>query len=249
MLDINKLNVSIEDSKILNDLNLSVKTGEVHAIMGPNGSGKSTIAHTLAGNPNYQVESGSIKFNEKNLLDMEPTERSLDGLFLAFQYPVEIPGVTNSSYLRQILNSHLKHQGKDPIDAAAFLKLLKEKSELLKIPMEMHSRFVNTGFSGGEKKKNEVLQMDLLDPKLIIMDEPTAALSVKAVQPLLEQIRRLPETGCSVMIVSHRLSDLLDTCDRIYVLRRGNITHEFISGNVSETELLHAIASVSPKSQ
>ena len=227
MLEIKRLNVSVEENKILNDLTLSIKTGEVHAIMGPNGSGKSTIAHTLAGNPNYQVESGSISFNGSDLLDMEPTERSLDGLFLAFQYPIEIPGVTNASYLRQILNSHRKNQGKDPIDAAEFLKLLKEKSAYLKIPMEMHSRFVNTGFSGGEKKKNEVLQMDLLDPKLIIMDETDSGLDVDALKVTADAVNQMKSKNRSLIIVTHYL--------RLLEYIKPDFVHIFQNGKIIES--------------
>ena len=227
MLEIKKLNVSVEENKILNDLTLSIKTGEVHAIMGPNGSGKSTIAHTLAGNPNYQVESGSISFNGSDLLDMEPTERSLAGLFLAFQYPIEIPGVTNASYLRQILNSHRKNQGKDPIDAAEFLKLLKEKSAYLKIPMEMHSRFVNTGFSGGEKKKNEVLQMDLLDPKLIIMDETDSGLDVDALKVTADAVNQMKSKNRSLIIVTHYL--------RLLEYIKPDFVHIFQNGKIIES--------------
>ena len=227
MLEIKKLNVSVEENKILNDLTLSIKTGEVHAIMGPNGSGKSTIAHTLAGNPNYQVESGSISFNGSDLLDMEPTERSLGGLFLAFQYPIEIPGVTNASYLRQILNSHRKYQGKEPIDAAEFLKLLKEKSAYLKIPMEMHSRFVNTGFSGGEKKKNEVLQMDLLDPKLIIMDETDSGLDVDALKVTADAVNQMKSKNRSLIIVTHYL--------RLLEYIKPDFVHIFQNGKIIES--------------
>ena len=153
MLSINNLNVSVDENQILKDLNLKIGIGEVHAIMGPNGSGKSTIAHTLAGKFDYQVQSGSVSFKDQNLLEMDPSQRSLAGLFLAFQYPIELPGVTNASYLKQILNTHRKHNGNKPIEAGEFLKILKEKSNQLNIPMEMHSRFVNAGFSGGEKKK------------------------------------------------------------------------------------------------
>jgi|TARA_B110000977_G_C10978899_1_gene455322 Fe-S cluster assembly ATP-binding protein len=224
MIEIKNLNVSVEENKILNNLSLTVKTGEVHAIMGPNGSGKSTIAHTLAGNPNYIVESGSVNFNNKNLLEMEPTERSLEGLFLAFQYPIEIPGVSNASYLRQILNSHRKHQGLEPIDAAEFLKLLKEKSALLKMPMEMHSRFVNSGFSGGEKKKNEVLQMDLLNPKLIIMDETDSGLDVDALKLTADVVNQMRSEKRSLIIVTHylRLLEYIKP-DYVHIFQNGQI--------------------------
>ncbi len=224
MIEIKNLNVSVEENKILNNLSLTVKTGEVHAITGPNGSGKSTIAHTLAGNPNYIVESGSVNFNNKNLLEMEPTERSLEGLFLAFQYPIEIPGVSNASYLRQILNSHRKHQGLEPIDAAEFLKLLKEKSALLKMPMEMHSRFVNSGFSGGEKKKNEVLQMDLLNPKLIIMDETDSGLDVDALKLTADVVNQMRSEKRSLIIVTHylRLLEYIKP-DYVHIFQNGQI--------------------------
>ena len=171
MLKISNLNANVENKSILKGFSLNINPGEVHAIMGPNGSGKSTIAHTLAGNPNYEIISGNVNFNEKDLLEMDPSERSLSGLFLAFQYPIELPGVTNASYLKQIVNVHRKHRGENLIEAGDFLKLLKDKSARLNIPMDMHSRFVNAGFSGGEKKKNEVLQLDLLNPNLVIMDE------------------------------------------------------------------------------
>ena len=180
MLEIKNLNVTVEEKQILKNLNLNIGKGEVHAIMGPNGSGKSTIAHTLAGKPNYNVDSGEVNLNGEDLLSKDPYERSLNGLFLAFQYPIELPGVTNASYLKQIVNAHRKSRKETPIDAGEFLKILKEKSKLLDIPMDMHSRFVNAGFSGGEKKKNEVLQMDLLNPSIIIMDETDSGLDVDA---------------------------------------------------------------------
>jgi Fe-S cluster assembly ATP-binding protein len=224
MLEIKNLNVSIEDKLIINDLNLIIKPGEVHAIMGPNGSGKSTIAHTLTGKSGYEVESGSATFNGKDLLIMSPTDRSLEGLFLAFQYPTEIPGVANATYLRQIMNAHRKHRGEDPIDAGKFLKLLKEKSQILGIQNDMHRRFVNTGFSGGEKKKNEVLQMDLLDPKLIIMDETDSGLDVDALKIAAETVNKIKSTKRSFIIITHYLR-LLEYVvpDYVHVFKKGHI--------------------------
>jgi Fe-S cluster assembly ATP-binding protein len=195
--------------------------------MGPNGSGKSTIAHTLAGKFNYIVDSGTVEFNEKNLLEMEPEERSLAGLFLAFQYPIELPGVTNASYLKQILNAHRKHQGENPVDAGEFLKLLKEKSSQLNMPMEMHSRFVNAGFSGGEKKKNEVLQMDLLNPNLIIMDETDSGLDVDSLKNTSEAVNQLRSSERSFIIITHYMR-LLEYVEPDYV-------HVFQNGKVVET--------------
>ena len=227
MLDIKNLNVSVEDKQILKDLSLKVGSGEVHAIMGPNGSGKSTIAHTLAGNPNYEVISGNIDFNDENLLDMDPSERSLSGLFMAFQYPIELPGVTNASYLKQIVNIHRKHRGEKPIEAGDFLKLLKEKSVRLNISMDMHSRFVNAGFSGGEKKKNEVLQLDLLNPNLVIMDETDSGLDVDALKSTSEAVNQLRSSNRSFIIITHYLR-LLEYIEPDFV-------HGFQDGSIIES--------------
>ena len=224
MLEIQKLSVSVEENRILKGLDLSIGTGEVHAIMGPNGSGKSTIAHTLAGNSTYNVDSGKAFFKGKDLFELDPSERSLEGLFLAFQYPIELPGVSNASYLKQILNVHRKYEGKDPIDAGEFLKILKEKSNRLNIPMEMHSRFVNTGFSGGEKKKNEVLQMDFLNPSLVIMDETDSGLDVDALRQTSEAVNQLRSSDRSFVIITHylRLLEYIEP-DHVHVFQDGKI--------------------------
>ena len=224
MLKISKLEVSVEENKILKGLDLAIGSGEVHAIMGPNGSGKSTIAHTLAGNPNYIVDSGNVLFKEKDLLELDPSERSLEGLFLAFQYPIELPGVSNASYLKQIVNVHRKYKGEDPIDAGEFLKILKEKSSNLNIPIDMHSRFVNTGFSGGEKKKNEVLQMDLLNPNLVIMDETDSGLDVDALRQTSEAVNQLRSSKRSFIIITHylRLLEYIEP-DYVHVFQDGKI--------------------------
>ena len=192
--------------------------------MGPNGSGKSTIAHTLAGNPNYEIISGNVIFNEKDLLEMDPSERSLSGLFLAFQYPIELPGVTNASYLKQIVNVHRKHRGENLIEAGDFLKLLKDKSARLNIPMDMHSRFVNAGFSGGEKKKNEVLQLDLLNPNLVIMDETDSGLDVDALKSTSEAVNQLRSSDRSFIIITHylRLLEYIEP-DFVHVFQNGSI--------------------------
>ena len=224
MLDIKNLNVSVEEKQILKNLSLNVGKGEVHAIMGPNGSGKSTIAHTLAGNPNYEIISGNVNFNEKDLLEMDPSERSLSGLFLAFQYPIELPGVTNASYLKQIVNVHRKHRGENLIEAGDFLKLLKDKSARLNIPMDMHSRFVNAGFSGGEKKKNEVLQLDLLNHSLVIMDETDSGLDVDALKSTSEAVNQLRSSDRSFIIITHylRLLEYIEP-DFVHIFQNGSI--------------------------
>ena len=201
-----------------------MKNTFVITIDGPSSSGKSTIAHTLAGNPNYEIISGNVNFNEKDLLEMDPSERSLSGLFLAFQYPIELPGVTNASYLKQIVNVHRKHRGENLIEAGDFLKLLKDKSARLNIPMDMHSRFVNAGFSGGEKKKNEVLQLDLLNPNLVIMDETDSGLDVDALKSTSEAVNQLRSSDRSFIIITHylRLLEYIEP-DFVHVFQNGSI--------------------------
>ena len=224
MLSINNLNVSVDENQILKDLNLKIGIGEVHAIMGPNGSGKSTIAHTLAGKFDYQVQSGSVSFKDQNLLEMDPSQRSLAGLFLAFQYPIELPGVTNASYLKQILNTHRKHNGNKPMEAGEFLKILKEKSNQLNIPMEMHSRFVNAGFSGGEKKKNEILQMAILKPVLSILDETDSGLDIDALRIVADGVNKLNGDDNALILITHyqRLLDHIKP-DFVHVISGGKI--------------------------
>ncbi len=182
LLKIENLHASVEDKEILRGLNLTVNKGEVHAIMGPNGSGKSTLASVLAGNPNYEVTDGSVQFDGKDLLEMEPEERAWAGLFLSFQYPVEIPGVSMTNFMRLALNENRKYRGQDPISATDFLKLQKEMRELVELDNSLASRSVNEGFSGGEKKRNEIFQMAMLNPTLSILDETDSGLDIDALR-------------------------------------------------------------------
>ena len=224
MLTIKDLKVSVEEQLILKGLNLEVKPGEIHAIMGPNGSGKSTLANVLAGHNSYTVESGTAEFLGKDLLDMAPEIRAREGLFLAFQYPVEIPGVSNIYLLKSALNAKRKHLGMDELDAVDFLSLVKEKLELVKMDPSFLSRPVNEGFSGGEKKRNEILQMAILEPKLAILDETDSGLDVDALQVVTEGINTLKSKERSIILVTHyqRILDYI-TPDFVHILADGKI--------------------------
>ncbi len=225
MLRIDNLYARVEDKPILKGLSLEVAAGEVHAIMGPNGAGKSTLAHVLGGKPGYEVTGGSVEFRGQDLLDLDPHERASAGLFLGFQYPVEIPGVSNVQFLREALNAQRKGRGEEPLSGGEFLKLAKEKAGLLKMDMEMLKRQVNVGFSGGEKKRAEMVQMGILDPAFAVLDETDSGLDIDALRVVgegINAIMRQPDKG--VLLITHyqRLLDVVKP-DRVSVLAAGRI--------------------------
>ena len=195
MLEISNLHASVQGNEILRGVNLKVNVGEVHAIMGPNGSGKSTLAQVLAGRETYQVTNGTVRYNGKDLLEMSPEDRACEGLFLAFQYPVEIPGVTNNYFLKAALNSIRKYRGLEQLDAMEFLKLVKEKLKVIEVDQTLLNRPVNEGFSGGEKKRNEIFQMAVLEPKLAILDETDSGLDIDALRIVADGVNK-PQILC-----------------------------------------------------
>src|SRR5437588_3910314 len=224
MLDIKNLQAGIDGKEILHGLDLHLEPGEVHAIMGPNGSGKSTLANVLAGRPRYEVTQGSITFEGKNLLGMPIEERAREGVFLAMQYPVEIPGVNNIYFLKAALNSIRKHRGEEELDAMEFLELAREKMKLVDLDPAFMNRAVNEGFSGGEKKRNEIFQMAVLDPKLAILDETDSGLDIDALRIVAEGVNALRSEKHSVLVITHyqRLLKYLIP-DVVHVLANGQI--------------------------
>ena len=224
MLSVIDLHASVDGKEILRGINLEIRPGEVHAMMGPNGSGKSTLANVLAGRDNYEVTSGKVSFKGHDLLNMEPEIRAREGVFLAFQYPVEIPGVSNVYLLKASINSILRHRGEEELDAMTFLKLIKEKAALVGMKKEFLYRSVNEGFSGGEKKRNEILQMALLEPYLSILDETDSGLDIDALKIVAQGVNTLRSSDRSMLIVTHyqRLLDYIIP-DQVHVLAQGKI--------------------------
>jgi Fe-S cluster assembly ATP-binding protein len=224
MLTISNLQAAIGEKQILKGINLTVKAGEVHAIMGPNGSGKSTLANVLAGREDYEVTEGSVDFDGKDLLDLSPEDRAAEGIFLAFQYPIEIPGVTTVNFLKTAMNQIRKYHGQDPMDAVQFLKRMKEKMALVNIDQSLLSRSLNEGFSGGEKKRNEIFQMAMLEPKLAILDETDSGLDIDALRIVAEGVNKLRSPERATIVVTHyqRLLDYI-VPDYVHVLYKGRI--------------------------
>jgi Fe-S cluster assembly ATP-binding protein len=224
MLEIKDLRVSIEDKEILKGIDLTVKAGEVHAIMGPNGSGKSTLASALAGRDYFTITHGKILYDGKDLTEMSPEDRAREGVFLGFQYPVEIPGVSMVNFLRTAINSLRKHRNKEPMSAGDFLKLMREKKEIVEIDSDLTNRSVNEGFSGGEKKKNEIFQMALLEPRLAILDETDSGLDIDALRIVANGVNKLRSPDNATIIITHyqRLLEYIIP-DQVHVLYKGRI--------------------------
>ncbi len=224
MLKIRNLRASIEDKEILNGIDLDVKAGEVHAIMGPNGSGKSTLASVLAGREDYEVTEGTIEYLGNDIADLAPEERAREGIFLAFQYPVEIPGVSTTNFLKTAINQVREHRGEKALDAVSFLKLMKEKMKLVEIDQSLLSRSLNEGFSGGEKKRNEIFQMAMLEPKLAVLDETDSGLDIDALRIVANGVNTLKSKDNATIVVTHyqRLLDYI-VPDYVHVLYKGRI--------------------------
>lgn len=226
MLKVTNLHATVDGKEILRGINLEVKAGEVHAIMGPNGSGKSTLASVLAGNEKFEVTEGSVEFEGEDLLDLSIEDRARKGLFLGFQYPVEIPGVTMANFMKLAVNEQGKFRGEEPLTAAEYLKMMREKAKIVELDTKMTSRAVNEGFSGGEKKKNEIFQMAMLDPKLAILDETDSGLDIDALRIVATGVTKLHTEQNATVVITHyqRLLDYI-VPDYVHVLYKGRIIH------------------------
>jgi Fe-S cluster assembly ATP-binding protein len=227
VLEIRNLHAAIDGNEILKGINLTIKKGEIHAIMGPNGSGKSTLAKVLAGHPAYEVTAGEVLYDGRNLLDMPPDERAREGVFMAFQYPIEVPGVSNAQFLRLAYNEKRKHLGEEELDPLEFKDLLKERAKIVEMDASFMSRSVNEGFSGGEKKRNEILQMAVLEPKLAILDETDSGLDIDALRVVAGGVNHLQNSDNAIIVVTHyqRLLNYI-VPDYVHVLFDGRIARE-----------------------